>query len=187
MTRILLFMVSCVFTHNIVLGRMMGAGALTDGDRSIENAALLGLVVTVIMTVSAAVNWLIGSLLLTSLNAQYLQIPAFVLVIALAIVCVEQLCSSKLPLLAGQTVPLTAVCALLGISVLNAQAGYGIGDAILNGLFSGLGFLLAIVLMAGVQERIRFSRVPQTLKGFPISLISASLMALAFMGFMGMA
>ena len=187
MTRILLFMVSCVFTHNIVFGRMLGAGAVADEGRSIETSAKVGLLVTAIMTVTAAVNWLINDLLLKPMAADYARIPAYVLVIGLAVAGVELMYGKKLPAIQGHVVPLTAICAILGASVLNVEAGYGFGDAVANGLFSGIGFLLAIVLMAGVQERIRFSHVPEPLKGFPISLISASLMALAFMGFMGMA
>lgn len=187
MTRILLFMVSCVFTHNIVFGRMLGAGAVADEGRSIETSAKVGLLVTAIMTVTAAVNWLINDLLLKPMAADYARIPAYVLVIGLAVAGVELMYGKKLPAIQGHVVPLTAICAILGASVLNVEAGYGFGDAVANGLFSGIGFLLAIVLMAGVQERIRFSNVPEPLKGFPISVISASLMALAFMGFMGMA
>ena len=187
MTRILLFMVSCVFTHNIVLGRMLGAGALCDESRRIETAAALGLLVTAIMTVTSAVNWLIDSLLLTPMNAAFFRLPVFMLVIGLAIAGVELLYGNKLPVVGGHVIPLASACAVLGASLINVEAGYGFGDAVLNGLGGGLGFLVAIVLMAGVHERIRFSRVPEPLKGFPISLISASLMALAFMGFMGMA
>ena len=187
MTRILLFMVSCVFTHNIVFGRMLGAGVVVEEGRGIVDSAKVGLLVTAVMTVTCAVNWLVGNLLLKPLAAEYVQIPAYVLVIGLAVAGVEMLYGHKLPVLRGHVVPLTAICAILGASVLNVEAACGFGDAVANGLFSGIGFLLAIVLMAGVQERIRFSHVPEPLKGFPISLISASLMALAFMGFMGMA
>ena len=186
MTRILLFMVSCVFTHNFVLSRMLGTGALLE-DRRIETAAGLGLLVTAIMTVTSAVNFLINSLLLQPMHMEYLQVPAYMLVISLAVVGAELLCGDKLDGAGNHTVVLTAACALLGASVMNTVAGYGLGDAVLNGLGGGLGFLVVVVLMAGVQERIRFSRIPEPLKGFPITLISASLMALAFMGFMGMA
>ena len=82
---------------------------------------------------------------------------------------------------------MAANCVVLGIAILNFENGYGLGYALLHGLFGGLGYLLAIVLMAGVQERIEFSRVPESMKGLPITLVSASLMALAFLGFMGMA
>lgn len=187
MTRALLFMVSCVFTHNFVLSRMLGAGSLMDEKRGIETAALLGLVVTAVMTVSAAVNWVIDALLIRPLNAGYFQTIAFMVIVALTVAAAELLLGKKFPGAADRGAMLTASCALLGVSVINAQAGANLLEAILNGLFGGLGFLVAIVLMAGVHERIRFSRVPEPLKGFPITLISASLMALAFMGFMGIA
>lgn len=185
-SRILLFVVGCVFTNNYVFGRMLGAGALLD-DRGIEASAQLGLVLTAVMTVSSVVNWLIGSLLLTNLKADFLQIPVFVLVIALAVQAAETLCGDKLLGGAKASTQLTAACALLGASVLNVQGGYGFVEALLNGLFGGIGVLLALVLMAGVHERIRYSHIPEALKGYPIAMISAGLVALAFMGFMGMA
>lgn len=187
MTRALLFLVSCVFTHNFVFSRMLGTGALLDRDRSIEAAALLGLVVTAVMTVSAAINWVLDALILKSLNAAFLQNVVFVLVVALTVVAAEQLLGKKYPGASGHAELLTAGCALLGASLVNAQAGAGFVEAVLGGLFGGLGLLVALVLMAGVHERIRFSHIPEPLKGFPITLISASLMALAFMGFMGIA
>ena len=82
---------------------------------------------------------------------------------------------------------IAANCAALGAALLNAEAGASFTDALLRGVFGGLGFLVAITLMAGVHERIRYSRIPEPMKGLPITLISASLMALAFMGFMGIA
>ena len=182
-TRAILFAVSCVFTHNFVFARMLGTGALLDENRSIEQSAILGLVVTVIMTVAAVVNNLIYNLLLAPLHFEYLQTVVAVLVIALAVQAAEIMLAKKCPAASHHTVILTAGCALLGASVLTA--GGGLIDALVNGLLGGLGFLIAVVLMAGVHERIRFSHIPAPMKGLPIALVSASLMALAFMGFMG--
>lgn len=182
-TRAILFAVSCVFTHNFVFARMLGTGALLDDNRSIEQSAVLGLVVTVIMAATAVVNNLIYKVLLAPMHVEFLQTVVFVLVIALAVQTAEIMLAKKCPVASKHTAVLTAGCALLGASVLTT--GGNLIDALVNGLLGGLGFLVAVVLMAGVHERIRFSRIPAPMKGLPIALVSASLMALAFMGFMG--
>lgn len=187
MTRILLFMVSCVFTYNLVFVRMLGVSSIMDDSHSIEAAAGIGLLVTVIMTASSAVNWLLYNVILVPLKAQFLIAPVFVLVIALMAMASATLFGDKLYGAKDSLTLLTAACALLGASVVNVESGNNLGYGLISGLFSGLGFLVAMVLMAGVQERIRFSNIPEPMKGFPITLISASLMALAFMGFMGIA
>lgn len=189
-TRILLFMVSCVFTQNVVFARLLGSGAAVTEKRGVGVAAGMGLAVTVVMTLTALCGWLAWNLALVPLNAQYLMITALVLIAAAAAWLSCAILGRLVPALSGaleESLPIIAVnCAVLGIAVLNIESGYGLGDAVLAGLFGGLGFLLAIVCMAGVQERIAYSRVPEPLKGLPISLISASLIALAFMGFMGL-
>ena len=191
MTRTLLFLVSCVFTQNFVFARLLGASALFDEDRRIEAALGLGLVTTVIMALASAGCWALDSLVLAPMRAEYLRVLCYVAV-SLAATLLVGLCLKKLfPALSdalNDTGMYIAVnSAALGAALLNVGAGYGIGQAVLHGLFGGLGFLVAITLMAGVHERIRYSRIPEPMKGLPISLISASLIALAFMGFMGIA
>jgi len=188
--RVLLFMVSCVFTENIFLTRLMGCCAL-DESRRLGAAAGVGLFTALVMTLSSAGAWMVGRWVLTPLDAAYLQTPAFVAVIILLTVLCAALIGRIRPALRealeGSLTWAAANCAVLGTAVLNMEKACSLGEALLSGLFNGLGFLLAIVCMAGVRERLAFSKVPESLRGLPIALISASLMALAFMGFTGLA
>ena len=191
MTRTLLFLVSCVFTQNFVFVRLFGASALFDEDRRIETALWLGLATTVIMTLASAGCWALEALALTPMKAEYLRVLAYMAVCVVA-AWIVGLCLKKLfPQLdeafneAGMFV--AANCAALGAALISAEATSTLPDALMRGVFGGLGFLVAITLMAGVHERIRYSKIPEPMKGLPITLISASLMALAFMGFMGIA
>lgn len=183
-------MVSCVFTENVVFVRLLGSDAVSGGGRELGHAALYGLVTAVVMTLGAALSWLVWRWVLTPLGMDYLQITAFTLIFAglaaLAVAAAGRLMPRLSEALSEQTALTAANCALLGIVVINIDRGYGLADATLSGLFGGLGFALACVCMAGIRERIAYSKVPKPLKGLPISLISASLMALAFMGFTGL-
>ena len=191
MTRTLLFLVSCVFTQNFVFARLLGSSALFDEDRRVGTAVGLGLVTAVIMTLASAGCWALEKYALVPMKAEYLRVLAYVVVSLIAALLVGLCLKAAFPKLndalneAGMMIAVN--CAALGVALMNTDAGYGIADAALHGLFGGLGFLVAITLMAGVQERIRYSRIPEPMKGLPITLVSASLMALAFMGFMGIA
>ena len=189
MTKAVLFLVSCLFTHNILLVRLMGVSALADGDRRIETALGLGLATTVIVTLASAGCWALDQFLMAPLKAEFLRVLAFVavsLVAALLVgLCLKKLFPALSEALNATGMLIAANCAALGVALLNAEAGGGICDALLHGLFGGLGFMVAITLMAGVEERIRYSRIPASMKGLPITLVSAALMMLAFMGFMG--
>ena len=188
MTKVLLFMASCVFSQNIVFVRLLGCCGLNE-DRRVEAAAGYGVAVALVMTLASAGAWMVREWLLVPLNAGYLQLMAFVLVILIAAWIVERIAAKLWPgsakALDGALPGVAANCAVLGIALVNLEKAYGLGSAVLSGLFSGLGFLLAVVLLAGVQERLESSRIPAALKGLPITLISASLIALAFMGFIG--
>ena len=187
-SRILLFMVSCVFTQNIVFVQLLGGGALYKKAGRIGTAAIVGAFMALVMTVASAVNWLVYRKVLVPLNAQSLALIAFVLVIAGAAALAAMLCKKLIPAageaLGENVVALAANCAVLGVCVLSVGGGFG--RAVASGLFGGLGFLLAMLLMAGVQDRLEFSKVPKSMRGLPISLVSASLIALAFMGFIGL-
>ena len=191
MTRTLLFLVSCVFTQNFVFARLLGSSALFDEDRRVETALGLGLVTAVIMTLASVGCWALERYALVPMKAEYLRVLAYMVISLIAAALVGLCLKAAFPKLndalneAGMLIAVN--CAALGVALLNAEAGCGIAEAALHGLFGGLGFMLAITLMAGVQERIRYSRIPEPMKGLPITLISASLMALAFMGFMGIA
>ena len=190
-TRILLFMVSCVLTHNFIFSRFLGCCPFLGVSRKIETAASMGLAVTFVMGLASLFTWIVHHWILAPLNIEYLQTGAFILVIAALVQLVEMFMKKTSPALyraLGIYLPLiTTNCAVLGVAVLNIDEGYGLGYAVLNGVFGALGFMLAIVCMAGVTERLETSKIPEPLKGFPITLISASLMAIAFMGFAGLA
>ena len=189
--RILLFMVSCVFTHNFIFSRFLGCCPFLGVSRKVETAASMGLAVTFVMGLASLFSWMVYHWILVPLHIEYLQTGAFILVIAALVQLVEMFLKKTSPALyrgLGIYLPLiTTNCAVLGVAVLNIDEAYNLGYAVLNGVFGALGFLLAIVCMAGVTERLETSKIPEPLKGFPITLISASLMAMAFMGFAGLA
>ena len=180
-----LFLLGCVLAENIVLVRMMGATPLLQRAGSLKSAALLGLVTALVMTLTTPLCWMAQAYILAPWGAEYLQYVVYVAVIlAVSALCVKLL-SQKLAGLQDALAAIACNCAVLGSAICSVRQASSLGRALLSGLGAGLGFLLAIVLMAGVQERIATSHVPERLKGFPISLICAGLMALAFMGFIG--
>ena len=189
-TEILLFMVSCILTHNFIFNRFLGCCPFLGVSSKVETSVSMGLAVTFVMTIASLFCWLIYNLLLIPLELTYMNTIAFILVIAALVQFVEMFLKKSSPTLysaLGIYLPLiTTNCAVLGVATLNVKEGYNLLFSVLNGTFSALGFLLAIVLMAGVRERLESSKIPECMKGFPISLVTAGLMAIAFMGFNGL-
>ena len=189
-TQILLFMVSCILTNNFIFSRFLGCCPFLGVSSKVETSVSMGLAVTFVMTIASLFCWLIYNLLLVPLGLTILNTIAFILVIAALVQFVEMFLKKSSPTLysaLGIYLPLiTTNCAVLGVATLNMNNAYGLLQSVLNGTFSALGFLLAIVLMAGVRERLESSKIPACMKGFPITLVSAGLMAVAFMGFQGM-
>ena len=189
-TEILLFMVSCILTNNFIFSRFLGCCPFLGVSSKVETSVSMGLAVTFVMTIASLFCWLIYNLLLLPLSLTYMSTISFILVIAALVQFVEMFLKKSSPTLysaLGIYLPLiTTNCAVLGVATLNMNNGYGLLQAVLNGTFSALGFLLAIVLMAGVRERLESSKIPNCMKGFPISLVTAGLMAMAFMGFNGL-
>ncbi len=189
-TDILLFMVSCILTHNFIFSRFLGCCPFLGVSSKVSTSVSMGLAVTFVMTIASLFCWLIYNLLLIPLNLTYMNTISFILVIAALVQFVEMFLKKSSPTLysaLGIYLPLiTTNCAVLGVATLNMNNGYGLLQSVLNGTFSALGFLLAIVLMAGVRERLESSKIPECMKGFPITLVSAGLMAVAFMGFNGL-
>jgi len=187
---ILLFMVSCILTHNFIFSRFLGCCPFLGVSSKVATSVSMGLAVTFVMTIASLFCWLIYNLLLVPLGLTYMNTIAFILVIAALVQFVEMFLKKSSPTLysaLGIYLPLiTTNCAVLGVATLNMNNGYGLLQSVLNGTFSALGFLLAIVLMAGVRERLESSNIPACMKGFPITLVSAGLMAVAFMGFNGL-
>ncbi len=187
---ILLFMVSCILTHNFIFNRFLGCCPFLGVSSKVETSVSMGLAVTFVMTIASLFCWLIYNLLLVPFELTYMSTISFILVIAALVQFVEMFLKKSSPTLysaLGIYLPLiTTNCAVLGVATLNMNNSYGLLQSVLNGTFSALGFLLAIVLMAGVRERLESSKIPACMKGFPITLVSAGLMAVAFMGFNGL-
>jgi len=143
-----------------------------------------------VMGMASLITYAVQKLLLDPLGLGYLQTIAFILVIAVLVQFVEMVIQKLSPTLyraLGIYLPLiTTNCAVLGVAILNMTAGYNLIQTVLNGVGAGLGFMLAIVLFAGVRERLESSDIPSWMEGFPSALVSAGLMSIAFLGFQGL-
>jgi len=187
---VLLFMVSCILSNNFIFSRFLGCCPFLGVSSKVETAAGMGMAVTFVMGLASLFTSLVYQYVLYPLGLTYLSTISFILIIASLVQFVEMFLKKSSPALyksLGIYLPLiTTNCAVLGVATLNVSAQYDILSSVLNGVFSALGFLLAIVLMAGVRERLETSHIPETFKGFPIGLFTAGLMAVAFMGFSGL-
>ncbi len=185
----LLFMVYCVFVNNFIFSRFLGCCPFLGVSSKVQTATGMGLAVTFVMALASFFTYFINMLLM-ALELGYLQTIAFILVIAALVQFVEMFMKKSMPALysaLGVYLPLiTTNCAVLAVTVMNVQNNYNLFESVCNGVFGALGFMLAIVLMAGVRERLESSDIPKSFKGFPSSLIIAGLMSIAFMGFQGM-
>ena len=182
-------LLSAVLTENYILVKFYGICPFMGVSKKIDTALGMGMAVTFVMALASAACWAVN-LLLIALNAEYMQTVAFILVIASIVQVVEMFLKKSVPALykaLGVFLPLiTTNCAVLGVALVNVQEGFDFLQSVVNGAAGGLGFTLAIVLFASVRERVDKTDCPQAFKGFPITLISAGLLALAFMGFSGL-
>ncbi len=188
--KILLFMFSCVLTNNYIFSRFLGVCPFLGVSGKVETAFGMGLAVTFVMSLASLFTYFVYYYILVKLGLEYLSTIAFILVIASLVQVVEMFLKKASPSLYGALgiyLPLiTTNCAVLGVTLLNITEEYNLLYSVLNGAFGALGFMLAIVLMAGVRERLESAKIPAPFKGFPISLIIAGLMSIAFMGFSNM-
>ena len=189
-TRIVLILLYAILVNNVLLVQFQGICPFLGVSRRVETAAGMGIAVTFVMAISALVTWVVQKLILDPLGLGYLQTIAFILVIAALVQFVEMFLKKSSPTLyssLGVYLPLiTTNCAVLGVTLINISAGYDLGVAVINAVGTALGFTLAIVLLAGIRERMELGNTPKNLRGFSISLITAGLMAVAFMGFTGL-
>lgn len=191
---ILLIFVSAVFIENFVLVQFLGICPFLGVSKKVETAAGMGLAVIFVMACASAITWLVQKYILVFLNIEYLQTIAFILVIAVLVQFVEMFLQKTIPSLyksLGIYLPLiTTNCAVLGVAIVNvtkfAAESASFLKSLFYGTFAGVGFTLTIVLFAGVRERLENSDIPAFLKGMPITLITAGLLSIAFMGFSGM-
>ena len=176
-------------SQNFILVKFYGICPFMGVSKKIDTALGMGMAVTFVMALASAACYLVN-LLLVNLNAQYMQTVAFILVIASIVQFVEMFLKKAVPALykaLGVFLPLiTTNCAVLGVVLVNVQNGYNFLISVINGAAGGLGFTLAIVLFASVRERVDKAECPDCFKGYPLALIAAGFLALAFMGFSGM-
>ncbi len=188
--KLLLILLSTILVNNFVLSRFLGICPFLGVSKKISTAMGMGAAVTFVMALASLFTYIVQYAILEPLGLEYLQTIAFILVIAALVQFVEMVIQKMSPTLyqaLGVYLPLiTTNCAVLGVAIINIQEKYDLLQTLFNGTGAALGFTLAIVLMAGVRERLELSDIPEPLKGFPITLITAGLMSVAFLGFQGL-
>lgn len=179
-----------ILTENYILSKFLGICPFLGVSKKVNTAVGMSVAVTFVMVLSTAVTWPIYTYLLVPNDLAYLQTIVFILIIAALVQLVEIVLRKYIPSLynaLGIYLPLiTTNCAVLGVVLLNTQYSFGFLQSVVYGVFGGLGFMLAICLFASVREKLEFADYPESFEGFPICLVSAGLLALAFMGFSGM-
>lgn len=182
--------IGAVLVNNYVLSKFLGICPFLGVSKKVDTALGMGVAVTFVMTLASIITYLVQVAILDKFGLGYLQTIAFILVIAALVQFVEMFLKKSSPSLyeaLGVFLPLiTTNCAVLGLAIINIQEGYNLIETIVNSLGAAIGFTVAIVLFAGIRERLEIADVPECLKGFPIALITAGLMSIAFLGFSGL-
>lgn len=190
MTNLILIIVTTALVNNVVLSQFLGICAFLGVSKKIDTSLSMGAAVTVVITIAAAVTNILYNLVLLPLDLDYLKTIVFILVIAALVQMVEMFLKKTSPSIyqaLGIFLPLiTTNCAVLGVSLTNVQDEFGFLESVIAGAGTGIGFTIAIVLLASIRERIDESNVPLPFRGAPIVLLCAALMAIAFMGFSGL-
>ena len=189
-TSLLAIALGAILTNNFILVKFLGICPFMGVSKKTDTALGMGVAVTFVMALASMVTWAVDHYILTPLDLGYMQTAAFILIIAAIVQVVEMFLKKSVPTLyqaLGIYLPLiTTNCAVLGVVLLNVQNNYNFISSVVYGITGGLGFLLAIVLFASIRERLVFADYPKAFEGFPIALVTAGLMALAFMGFSGL-
>ncbi len=187
--KLVLLSLTTILANNYVLVKFLGICPFLGVSKKVGTAVGMSVAVTFVMTVASAVTYFVQKLLVAA-GIEYMQTVAFILVIAVLVQLVEMAIQKFSPALYGALgiyLPLiTTNCAVLGVALLNVQEGYDFVYTLVYSFSAGLSFMLAIVLFAGVRERLETADIPKALQGFPIALVTAGLLALAFLGFSGM-
>ena len=191
LTNIISISLGAILVNNFIFSQFLGCCPFLGCSNKVDTAVGMGLAVVFVMGLASAICWVVDQYILVPLGLAFLETLAFILVIAALVQFVEMFLKKSVPSLysaLGIYLPLiTTNCAVLGVVLLNVQNDYNFLESLVYGITGGVGFLLAIVLFASVRERVNFSEYPECFEGFPICLVSAALLALAFMGFSGMA
>ena len=188
--KLLSITLGAILTNNFIFSQFLGCCPFLGVSKKVDTAVGMGVAVTFVMGLASAVCFVVNKYILIPLDLAYMQTVAFILVIASLVQFIEMFLQKAMPALytaLGVYLPLiTTNCAVLGVVLLNVQNSYNFIESVVYGITGGLGFLLAIVLFASIRERLVFADYPKCWDGFPIALITAGLMALAFMGFSGL-
>ncbi|MCT4584975.1 MAG: electron transport complex subunit RsxA [Peptostreptococcaceae bacterium] len=186
---IFIILLSSILVNNFVMSRFLGICPFLGVSKKVETSIGMGMAVTFVMAIASTITYFVQKLLVMA-GIEYLQTLAFILVIASLVQFVEMVIQKMSPTLyqsLGVFLPLiTTNCAVLGVAVINIQEDYNLIETIINGVGAAIGFTLAIVLFAGIREKLEIADIPEAFKGFPIALITAGLMSIAFLGFAGL-
>ena len=189
-TGLLSIFLAAILTNNYILSKFLGICPFLGVSKKLDTAVSMSAAVIVVMVVATAVTWPIQTLLLDRLGLGYLQTIVFILIIAALVQFIETFMKKNMPPLyqaLGVYLPLiTTNCAVLGVTTLNISSGYNYIESLINSFGSGVGFLVAMVLFAGVRGRLETADIPKSLQGLPITLVSASIVACSFLGFGGL-
>lgn len=181
--------VTAIFINNIVLAQFLGICPFLGVSKKTDSALGMGMAVTFVITLATAVTWCLQTYVLIPLHLEFLQTILFILVIASLVQMLEIIIHKIAPSLyeaLGVFLPLiTTNCAVLGVAILVVQKGYTLMESVVYGLSTSIGFTLALFLFAGIREQLAVTAVPQGMKGVPLALIGAGILAMAFMGFSG--
>ena len=187
---LLIILISSSLVSNVVLSQFLGLCPFLGVSKKTNTASGMGVAVIFVITLASTVAGVIYKYILVPFNITYLQTIVFILVIAALVQFVEMFLKKYIPSLyesLGVYLPLiTTNCAVLGVALTNVQKNYGILEGIVNGFATAVGFTIAIVILAGIREKMEYNDVPESFKGMPIVLVTAGLMAIAFCGFSGL-
>ena len=187
---LLVILISSSLVNNVVLSQFLGLCPFLGVSKKTNTAAGMGVAVIFVITLASAVAGAIYKFLLVPFDITYLQTIVFILVIAALVQFVEMFLKKFIPSLyqaLGVYLPLiTTNCAVLGVALTNVQKSYGIVTGIVNGFATAVGFMIAIVILAGIREKLAYNDIPESFQGMPIVLVTAGLMAIAFCGFSGL-
>ena len=186
---LILIIIVAIFVNNVVLAQFLGICPFLGVSKKVDTASGIGMAVTAVLVVATIVTYLLQTYVLNAFGLEYLQTIAFILVIAALVQMIEIILKKTMPALyqaLGVFLPLiTTNCCILGVAILVIQKDYDLLEGIVYALSTGIGFLLAMVLFAGLREQLDLVDVPKAFRGVPIALVTASLLAMAFMGFSG--
>ncbi len=190
MKSLLVILLSAMLVDNFVLSKFMGICAFLGVSKKLDSAVGMGAAVTFVMACAALATYPVYTLILVPLGLEYLKTVAFILIIALFVQIVEMFLKKAVPPLykaLGVYLPLiTTNCAVLGVTILNIDNSYNLGQSVVNAVGAGLGFSLALIIFSGVRQRVNAADTPAMFKGVPATLIAASIVSVSFMGFSGM-